>query len=363
MKLNGLIRVVLLLATMLLFLAACDTANNTPQNTPTPTEVPANGFGVAANHVHSLVLLPSSQILLLATHYGIYRSTDSGATWQQETDGPGQLMSGLMEYALTYNALNPQRLFVLTQPSAIGYKGTPGLYTSADGGITWKLSIAASTISSQYIYTAAAGNDTPDEVYIYLSELGSLGLKRSLDDGQHFSGTGALPFDLIFGMLVLPNEPGHLFVYGPSGIASSSDGGIHWTTIPGTSDGVDDMVTAGPNAPIYASGNDGVYVSTDSGKTFKLVYTQASYSSLAVSPDQPQTLYGKTSTTIYRSTDGGKSWIALPHISGNLAVLAVVPGHPLEVYLSLSYPTEMYRLDSSGTAWTSLTPPAHKPGD
>jgi photosystem II stability/assembly factor-like uncharacterized protein len=352
------IRAVLLLAAMLLILAACDTSTGGPQNTPTPSPAPVNGFGVAANHVHSLVLLPSSHILLLATHYGIFRSTDGGATWQQETNGPGQPMPGLMEYALTYSPLNPQRLFVLTQPDSIGYKGIPGLYTSADGGKTWKMSVAAATISSRYIYTAAAGNDTPDEVYIYLSELGNLGLKRSMDDGQHFSSTGALPFDLIFGILVLPNEPGHLFVYGPSGMASSSDGGIHWTTIPGTSDGIYDMVTAGANSPIYASGDAGVYSSTDGGKTFRLVYTQASYSQLAVSPDQPQVLYGEASTAVYRSTDGGKTWTALPHINGNLAVMAVVPDHPSQVYLSLSYPTEIYRLNSSGTAWTSLTPPA-----
>jgi photosystem II stability/assembly factor-like uncharacterized protein len=319
--------------------------------------VPVNGFGIAANHVHSLLVLPS-HALLLATHYGIYRSQDGGITWQQETSGPGQIMPGLMEYAMTVSPLNPQRLFVLAQPAVLGYQGTPGLYTSADGGRTWKLSIASSTISTRYFFTEAAGNDTPDEVYIYQTELGNLGLKRSLDDGQHFSSTGMLPFGLIFGILVLPGEPGHLFVYGPDGMASSSDGGIHWRVIAGINGGIQDMVTAGANMPIYASGDQGIYASTDGGKTFKLVYTQASYSALAVSSQQPQVIYGKTGSSIFRSSDGGKSWTALPHISGNLAVLAVVPDHPSEVYLSLSYPTEMYQLNAAGTGWTSLTPPA-----
>ncbi|HEV2579660.1 MAG TPA: hypothetical protein VGT44_02310 [Ktedonobacteraceae bacterium] len=346
-----------LVIALLLILAGCSTDNTGPQTTPQATIAPVNGFGIAANHVHSLLAL-SSQTLLLATHYGIYRSLDGGATWQQETSGPGQLMAGLMEYAMTVSPLDPQRLFVLTQPAVPGYQGTPGLYTSADGGKTWKLSIASSSISSNYIFTEAAGNDSPDEVYIYLTSLGNLGLKRSLDDGQHFSGAGALPFDLIYGMAIVPGAPGYLFVYSSEGIASTSDGGIHWHVIAGINGGIEDMVIAGANLPIYASGDQGIYASTDGGKTFKLVYTQASYSSLAVSAQQPQTIYGKTGSNIYRSTDGGKTWTTLPHIGGNLAVLAVVPGHPSEVYLSLSYPTAMYQLNASGTAWTSLTPPA-----
>jgi len=351
------IRVFLLLTAMLLALAGCIGDNIDTQDTPTPSQAPVNGFGIAANHVHSLLTLPS-QGLILATHYGIYRSQDGGATWKQITDGPGQLMQGLMEYAMSVSPLNSQRMFVLTQPQGLKYTGTPGLYTSADGGLTWKLSIASRTISSGYFFTEAAGNDSPDEVYIFVSELGNLGLERSLDDGQHFSSTGAIPFAVISGILVLPGAPGHIFVYGSSGMASSSDGGIHWHVVAGISYGIQDMVTAGANMPIYASGDQGIYASSDGGKTFKLVYSAASYSALAVSSQQPQIIYGKTASSVYRSTDGGKTWKVLPHISGNLAYLAVVPGNPSEVYLSLSYPTAMYQLNASGTAWTSLTPGA-----
>ena len=353
------IKICLIFVVMMLLLAACGGDNSGQQSTPTAAAAPVNGFGVAANHVHSMLVLPS-QVLVLATHYGIFRSQDNGATWQQVTGGAGQLMQGLMEYTMTASPLNPQRLFVLAEPALPGYKGTPGLYTSADEGRTWKLSVADSTISTGYPFASAAGNDSPDEVYIFLNELGFQGLKRSLDDGQHFSSTGPLPssFDVISGIFVVPGEPGHLFVYGSSGIASSTDGGIHWRVVPGINYGVQDMVTAGANMPIYASGDQGIYSSTDGGKSFKLVYTQASYSALAVTSQQPLVIYGKASTTTYRSSNGGKTWSALPHISGNLAVLAVVPNHPSQVYLSLSYPTEMYMLNSTGTGWTSLTPPA-----
>ena len=346
------IKSALILAAIALLLVGCNSA----QNTPDTSQVPVNGFGVSSNHVHSLLIFPS-HVVLMATHYGIYRSQNDGTTWQLVAGGPNQLMSGLMEYAMTVSPLNPQRLFVLTRPSVIHNIGIPGVYTSADQGRTWKLSIADSTISSTYPYTATAGNDTPDEVYIYQSELGNLGLKRSLDDGQHFSTTGALPFGSIFGILALPNEPGHLIVYGSQGMASTADGGIHWQVIAGINGGIQDMTIAAQHQPIYAAGDAGVYSSTDDGKTFKLVYSQHPFYSLTISSQNPQIVYGKTGTNTYRSSDGGRTWIALPHLSGSITVLVVVPGDPSEIYASLSYPTELYRLNATGTGWTSLTPP------
>jgi photosystem II stability/assembly factor-like uncharacterized protein len=141
-------------------------------------------------------------------------------------------------------------------------------------------------------------------------------------------------------------------------MASSTDGGIHWQVYNTINGGIDDVTTAGPHSPIYASGDAGIYSSLDGGKTFKLVYTQASFTSLAVSPVQTQVVYGKTGTSTYRSNDGGHSWNALPHIRGNLAVLAVDPTNAADVFLSLSYPTELYRLKQDSSGWLSLTPQA-----
>ncbi|HZS79199.1 MAG TPA: hypothetical protein VFA41_21485 [Ktedonobacteraceae bacterium] len=350
-------KLVIILAMLAMVIASCSSDTGGNQGNATPTPVKVNGFGTAANHVHAMLMLPP-QVLVLATHYGLFRSQDDGASWQEVAAGPGQLMDGLMTYALSVSPVNPQRLYVLTLPALANHKGVVGLYTSADQGRTWKMAIAASSVSASSIFTAAAGNDTPDEVYIYLSELGSLGLRRSLDDGQHFSSTGQLPFDTIFGILAIPGAPGHLLIYSSQGLASSTDGGIHWQVYKNIQGGIEDVVTAGPHSPIYASGDAGVYVSQDSGASFKQVYSQSAYFSLTVSPQQPQVIYGKTGTAIYRSTDGGHSWQSLPHIQGNLGNLAVDLNNPSVVYLSLSYPTEVYRLSQDGKNWTSITPPA-----
>src|SRR5437667_7425611 len=176
----------ILILGLVCLLAACGgTGSSTTTTQPAPARV--NGFGTAANHVHSLIALPN-HVLVLATLYGIFRSEDDGTTWKQVAAGPNQLMQGLMTFALGYSSLNPQRLYVLTQVAVVPHSGILGLYTSADQGQTWKLAIATASVGSP-IFTESPGNDTPDQVYIYIPNLGASGLRVSLDDGQHFSST------------------------------------------------------------------------------------------------------------------------------------------------------------------------------
>jgi hypothetical protein len=183
-----------------------------------------------------------------------------------------------------------------------------------------------------------------------------LGLKVSLDAGQHFSNTGTLPFGNILGLLAVPGAPGQLLAYSGDGLARSSDGGAHWQVVKGINGGIEDMATAGPHSPIYASGDEGIFSSLDGGKSFKLVAPQINYASLTVSPLESHYVYGKTGLAVYQSSNGGRTWSALPHISGNLAVLAADPSNVSMVYLSLSYPTAVYQLQQNRAGWHSLTP-------
>lgn len=343
-----------------IFLFTACSGGNSPQSpNASSTPPPVNGFGISANHVHSMVILPDAQqTIVMATHYGIFRSQDHGATWQETASGPNQLMQGLMTWWLSYNPLDPRRLYVLTQIVVIPHPGVLGLYTSGDGGKTWQMAISYASVSSNNIYLAQAGNDSPSEVYIYLSEQGPLGLKVSMDNGAHFAQAGSrLPFGSVLGVLPLPGQPGHLLVFGNEGIARTSDGGQHWQLIKNVEGSIFEITTSGPREPIYAEGDAGVYVSRDGGQSFTLVYTQHSYSSLTVSPRNPNVVYGKLGLGVYRSSDGGQNWQQLPAIKGNLQVLVADPSSVNQVYLALSYPTEVYHFQSTNNAWHSLTPP------
>lgn len=343
---------VLSVCSVVFLLAACGSGSgNTPTATPTPAKV--NVFGTAANHTHSLLALPNG-VLLLATHYGLFRSADAGKSWQTVAAGPHQLMEGLMTFEMSNSALNSQRVYVLTQKVFNVQKSTLGLYSSVDQGRTWKLAMATAKLGDMKF--AVPGNDTPDEVFVYLDQLGTTGLKVSQDGGEHFSATGTLPFGGLSGMLAVPGAPGQLLAYGANGIARSSDSGMHWQVVSGINGAVFDIAAAGPGKAIYVSGDAGIYASQDGGKTFSLLYSQASYNSLAVSPAQPQELYGKLGTGVYRSTDGGHSWSALPALNESMQVLAVNPSDASQLYLATNYPTEVYLYNQSSAKWVSLTP-------
>src|SRR5437870_2065697 len=132
--------------------AAC--SSNSTTITASPTSPPVNGFGSAANHTHAMLALPN-HVLILATHYGLFRSQDGGTSWQEVAGGDNQLMQGLMTYSLVVSPLDAQRLYVLTQLAVNPHKGTLGLYTSADQGRTWQLAIPTASITSDSIFLAA----------------------------------------------------------------------------------------------------------------------------------------------------------------------------------------------------------------
>src|ERR1700726_2227463 len=89
-----------ILCLLMLLVAACG-GGGTPGNqaTAVPTQVPVNGFGSAANHVHAMLALPHN-VLVLATHYGLFRSENGGATWKEVAGGLHQLMYSSMTYSL-----------------------------------------------------------------------------------------------------------------------------------------------------------------------------------------------------------------------------------------------------------------------
>jgi photosystem II stability/assembly factor-like uncharacterized protein len=337
-----------------MLLAACSSPLSWLGGDATPTPEAANGFGTSANHPHSLLAYPD-KTLLLATHYGLFYSSDNGGQWKKVAAGAGQLMEGLMTDSLTTSPLNSKRVYVLTYPAVSSPKGTLGIYRSDDQGQTWQMTIKSSEIASDnVIYKAWAGNESPDQLYVYVPSKAERGLLVSLDGGLHFSETGTLPFARLTTLLVLPGTKNTLLAGSNDGMAYSKDGGKTWEKVSGVNGAVyAPIVTAGPEKPIYVSGDAGVYASGDGGKTFTLVNSQAAYGSLTVSPQDPQVLYGKTARTIYQSSDGGKTWKALPTINGTLFELVADPNNAAQVYLSMSYPTELYHFNQR---WQSFTP-------
>jgi hypothetical protein len=77
--------------------------------TSTPAATSAT-FGGLFNHLHDVLPLRGVVgTVLMATHLGLYRTTDRGRTWREVAGGHGQAMDGLMIFELAQSPLDPWR--------------------------------------------------------------------------------------------------------------------------------------------------------------------------------------------------------------------------------------------------------------
>jgi photosystem II stability/assembly factor-like uncharacterized protein len=341
---------------LLLLLAGCD--QSTPPNTGKVN------FGDQKNHIHSMLTLPgSSGALLVATHRGLFRTTDGGKSWKEVLAGPGQLASGLMTLNLTISPLNPQRVYVqaVTFPDLPASSGIPGIYTSTDGGATWSLAAALKTLPSASIYSLVAGASSEQQLYVYFQALQDKGLYETTDAGAHWQQASTLPDTQSLGLLVDPKDAQHLFTYSLSGLFTSQDAGAHWVAAQGIKDGISKALLEG--TMVYASGDDGTFVSTDSGAHFTLTAPNTTFQYFAGDAAHPTTAFGLSGaglngSALYLTTDGGQTWkpVSIPASHLLAPGLSLDPTNSSVVYLGTSYPVVVYSTANSGQQWAQIAP-------
>ena len=316
-------------------------------------------FGDQKNHIHAMVTLPGHPgTLLVGTHYGLFRTTDGGQTWKKLLGDPGQLAEHLMDQYLAVSPVNAERVYLegISFPDLPTPTGTPGVYTSPDGGVTWKLALALSSLPSQTVYYLVAGAQSEQQLYAYFPQKQDKGLYESLDGGATWQPLGTLPDTESLGLLVDPAKPGHLFMYSANGLFESADNGTTWQSAPGIKDGIQQAALSG--STVYATGDDGTFVSQDDGGQFRLVAPGQTFQYLVSSPENPNTVYGLGASTMDVSTDAGKTWssLVLPPDRLLAAHLVIDPASSADVYLGNSYPVTIYSTSNSGQNWSQIAP-------
>ena len=316
---------------------------------------------------------PPRHPIASATHGGLRKSDDGGATWQEAGNG---LASSSGQLATSASRA------VFFCPSDGG-----GVFASSDAGATW-IPRSGGLPQVSFSATAVASDpSTPERLY---AALGGRFL-RSDDSGASWSDLSSrLPFfrNAIDQILVDPRSPSTVYLTQQGFLFKSGNFGDDWRPIS------DPVFSAGPmiadpfrpSVLYQLTGVRGLSVSADGGETWSprvdlapdLSSYDKLYTVLAADPARPNVLFAGTRGTschshdifgcdydaierIFKSDDGGLHWRAttgLPE-SPSLSVSAIVPD-PLSGSVYALVGPAILKSTDGGESWGT---PLSRPGD
>jgi photosystem II stability/assembly factor-like uncharacterized protein len=225
---------------------------------------------------------------------GIYKSIDAGKTWKHIG-----LKSTRQIGRIIVDPKNPNTVFVAALGHAYGASPDRGVYRSRDGGASWQrvlfknedigaIDLAFDPINSQTVY-ATLWNVRRPPWFIYTPANGpGAGIFKSIDGGTTWTEISAgIPTENRghIGIAVAPTNRRRVYAIVDAkegGLFASNDAGASWTRV---------------------SSDKRIW---DRGWYFEKV---------TVDPKNADTVY-VMNTSVYRSTDGGKSWTAIKGAPG-----------------------------------------------
>lgn len=260
---------------------------------------------------------------------GVWKSNDDGRTWKPIFDAAHVAPIGAMAVAES----DPRVLYVGTGEG--GWAGD-GVWKSTDAGATW----ANVGLKDTHIISALFVDPThADSVLVAASGNASSGAERgvfkSTDGGRSWTktlsrvgaGSSALAVDpatpaIVYASLSNPvggRSSGATPVAEPQPtVYRSTDGGSTWTPVggknlPRQSIGKIGLALAGRTngRRLFAIFRDGLYRSDDAGETWQRANDDPRIvaGGVVTDPSNPDVLY-VTQTSLYRSTDGGRTFEA-----------------------------------------------------
>jgi hypothetical protein len=309
----------------------------------------------------------------------IFLGNSSNAVWKSTTPtpafGPSSAGIGALDvFSVAGNPLNEREIAVAFQGQNDG-----GVYSTLDGGLTWKLEALPGTRYSNVRFTAAG------QLFAISSGPSSVapeGLYRR--DGTTWTGIGPDQGSLyesdLFCMRFSTNSPGLIWAAGADfGVAGHEatvwrtlNGGGIWTKVyegPSAAfDVVHDLHVVDPAADTtllaaFTEGGatGGVLRSINSGASFAPSGTglspTAQCNCLSVSPTDPGEIYVSNSEStlkpgLYRSTDGGQSWTPTG-FTGSATNVAADQHVAATLYISTNDATKLQVSTNDGASFSA----------
>lgn len=271
--------------------------------------------GFTARRVTTLAIDPKLPATVYAGTMGdaIYKSPDGGQHWLPHNVGLKEHVSFVNE--IIFHPDNTEIVYLAT---------TVGAFVTKNGGREWEERMAG--MKEVHIVTCITMDHRHPRV-LYAGTTG--GTYRSEDGGGSWQkkNSGLIPEDVLnaamaLGVNVLAVDPlnsGIVYAGTTKGLFRTTNRAEYWEQIgQGLSDQFISTLVVHPTNPniLYIGGPAGVLKTVDSGKTWETRnegLTTLNVRTIAISRSDPQLLYaGTNGSGLYRSTDGGKQWTAIP---------------------------------------------------
>lgn len=273
---------------------------------------------------------------------GLYRSQDSGATWELLAACTGTGIPRRIG-TIAVDPFDPKRLFL----GGVGaYEASPipddvgGLYISSDRGVSWRRQTFVST-SNYWCHAVVCDPVHSGVVFATCTENGAKsGIWRSRDAGRNWTQLKAgLPAPERFGRTSLAislADPNIVYAFAEDelsgrsdlllGVFRSSDGGDTWNEIGGGHFRGEGQISYGNTIAVFPDDPDRVicggvdlHMTTNGGRSWnkithwdldrtKPTYAHADHHRLLIPAANPNRVYDPNDGGLDVSDDGGRTW-------------------------------------------------------
>jgi hypothetical protein len=312
----------------------------------------------------------------LGTNYFGYETTGRGTTGQAGYDmamtvNPKNADEVHIAGIICWKSTNGGSSFVPTTawslPNSIGYNHADvhvlewvgnAIYSGSDGGIYKSTDFADNWtdltrgLGIRQFYRISNSKTNP-----------ALVMGGAQDNGTSiYKSTGWIDWLGADGMDCIVSPLDANLIWGTSQNGSlyrTSNGGSSYSSIsePATGNWVTPVAIENNSNTIYAGWN-GVYRSTDLGVTWTKISgttITSNLNTLAVSPSNPQYIYASVGSTLYVTKNGGSSWLTFP-TAGTIAQVGIHPTNPEKIWIASSAAsTRLLYSENAGETITNIS--------
>lgn len=305
--------------------------------------------GLQGKAVWSLAIWPAGpDIVAAGTSEGVFLSRDAGESWTAISPANDPELRPVV--SLAFHPAN----------SEILYAGTTHLpWRTRDGGRHWQ-SIHSGMLDDSDVFSIAVDAQSPATVFASACS----GVYRSGDAGSSWRRM-ATPRGAFRTYLVTldPRRAGVVFAATSAGLLRSENSGAAWNRVSPHAVKSIAFDPADPDRIYFASIVGGLLVSRDGGNTLvesNIGFSNRNFSAIAGSGGAlyTSTVYEPDSGGIFRTGDNGLNWrrMASPGTNENILLLAVAPDDPDRLYAAGN--RSLFRSTDGARTWVKQgTPP------